>query len=61
MANLTYDHDHLLQAKNEYNKAALSATTLNEYKEVIGRVLLEKLAEHLPRESRNVWTDLWTI
>ena len=55
--SLSYDNGHLLQAENEYNKAALSTTTLSEYKEVIERALPEKSAEHPSRESRNVWTD----
>lgn len=60
-AGLTYDREQLLQAKNEYNKAALSTTTLNEYKKVIRRILSKKLTEHSPRGTRSVWMDLRTI
>jgi hypothetical protein len=59
-ARISYDNDQLLQAKNEYNKAALSAAALKEYKQVFDRSLPEKTTEHPPRESRKMWTGLRT-
>lgn len=35
--HLYYNHGQLLQAENEYNKAALLPTTLDEYKQVLDR------------------------
>ena len=60
-ANLYYDHDHLLQAKNEYNKAALSTVTLDEFKKVTDLILPEKPTELPSRECRNMRMDLGTI
>lgn len=51
--HLTYVDGQLLQAKNEYNKAGLLPTTLDEYKQVLDCIVLEKLAEHPPRGSGN--------
>jgi len=58
---LYYDRGHILQARNEYNKAALSTVTLNEFKQVTGFILPKKPTERPPRESRNMWMDLRTI
>jgi len=55
--DLCYDRGHLLQAQNEYNKAALSTVTLNEFKQVTGLTLPEKPAEHPSRENRSMWID----
>jgi len=60
-ASLHYDRDQLLQARNEYNKAALSTATLDEYKQVTDFILPEKPTERPSRESRSAWTDLRTI
>ena len=60
-ASFAYDHEQLLQAKNEYNKATLSAATLDGYKQVLDHILPEKPTERLPRESRNMWTGLRII
>lgn len=53
--DLAYDRGQLLQAKDEYNKAKLLPTTLDEYKQVLDRIVLGKITEHPPRESKNTW------
>lgn len=51
LISLTYDREQLLQAKNEYNKAALFTATLDEYKQVHDRILPEKPTKHLPEKA----------
>jgi hypothetical protein len=55
-----YDRGQLLQAENEYNKAALLPATLDEYKQVLNPILPEEPTEHPLRENRNTWMD-WRV
>ena len=59
--SLHYDRDHLLQARNEYNKATLSEVTLDEFKQVTDLIFPAKPTERPSRESRNMWMDSRTI
>ena len=54
---LYYNLQQLLQAENEYNKAALQPNTLDEYNQVLNRNPPEKPAEPLLRANENTWTD----
>ena len=54
-ANIHYARHHLLRAKNEYNKAALLPTTLDDYKEVLNFISLEKPAKNFLRGNRDSW------
>lgn len=58
--SLTYPRGQLLHANSEYNKAKLLPTTLDEYNQVLDRILPEKPVKLLPRESRDMWID-WRI
>lgn len=40
--HFSYDRGQLLQARNEYNKAAVLTTTLDEYKQVLDPIPPER-------------------
>ena len=52
--HLYYNHRQLLQAENEYNKAALLPETLDEYKQVLDRHRPEKTLLKLFSETTEI-------